>query len=203
MNLTRVFSAISLMVASCTLSAFAQPPSQPSPLAPLGPTQFHACHYTYALCTYAPCHETKKAIINNQEVTNTTCDCQVVENGWSVGQVECSVDQPNGSNIKSRYFPIRMYARCTNKRPWAMCLDSPCTIDPKDKTKAACSCTLQQDLGDYVVWPDSPGHPSQCEEGIVSSATVPDVEAISDFLEKQDNMPVFDILVVNAPKRKK
>jgi len=84
-----------------------------------------------------------------------------------------------------------------------MCLDSPCTMDKNDKTKAACTCTLQHDLGDYVVAPDTPGHPSQCDEGIVSSATVLDVSSISDYLERQDNMPVYDILVVNTPKQKK
>jgi len=203
MNLTRIFSTFLLMFASCSISALAQAPSQPGPLVPLGPTQFRACHYTYALCTYAPCHGTKTVIMNNQEVTNTTCDCPVIENGWSVGQVECSADQPHGANIKSRYFPIRMYARCTNKRPWAMCLDSECTIDKNDKTKAACTCALKQGLGDYVVAPDTPGHPSQCDSGIVSSATVLDVAAISDYLETQDNMPVYDILVVNTPKQKK
>lgn len=200
MNLTRIFSTALLMVVSCGMPVLAQ---KTAPMKKLGPTEFQACQYTYALCTYAPCHGTKTVVTNQTEVTNTTCDCQVIENGWSVGQVGCPVDQPNPPTIKSRYFPIRTYARCTNKRPWAMCLDSPCTIDPTDKTKAACTCTLKHDIGDYVVMPESPGHPSQCDSGIVSSATVFDVSAISDYLETQDNMPVYDILVVNTPNQKK
>ena len=62
---------------------------------------------------------------------------------------------------------------------------------------------LQHDPGDYVAAPDTPGHPSQCDEGIVSSATVLDVSAISDYLERQENMPVYDILVVNPTKKRK
>ena len=84
-----------------------------------------------------------------------------------------------------------------------MCLDSDCTIDKADPTKAHCTCSVMQNQGDYVVAPDGPANPSQCDTGMVSAATVLDVATISDFLEQQDAMPVYDILVVNPQKPKK
>ena len=62
---------------------------------------------------------------------------------------------------------------------------------------------LKHDVGDYLVEPDSPGNPSQCDSGIISSVTVSDLDTISDFLQKQDKMLVYDILVVNPQKPKK
>jgi len=74
-----------------------------------------------------------------------------------------------------------------------MCLDSPCTVDKNDKTKANCTCSVLEGQGDYVVT-------SQCPSGIISSATVDDLDSITDFLEAQ-GMPVYDFEVLNTTQK--
>lgn len=202
-NIAKTLATAWLLVTSLGIPALAQ--DKPTPLVPLVP--FYTCHMTYALCTYSPCDrpETKVGKDGKKE-TISVCHCPVITDNWSVGAKDCQTDKPieplppQEAHVKSRYFPIKWYQRCTNKRPWAMCLDSECTVDPNDKTKASCACKVKADVGDYVVAPDSPASPSQCETGVVSSATVDDVVQITDFLENQDKMPVYDILVVNPQK---
>ncbi len=75
-----------------------------------------------------------------------------------------------------------------------MCLDSPCVIDKNDKTKAQCTCPPVQGQGDYLVAPGT----DACTAGIVSSATVVDLDTITDFLEIQDKLVPSDFTVVNA-----
>ena len=195
-TIIKMLATACLMLGSFSVSALAQAPST-TPPAPLTPAAtFYACRMTYALCTFSEC----EAVVIMGDKATSTCNCKVITDGWSVGAKDCKADKPDGTQIKSRYFPIRTYARCTNKRPWAMCLDSDCTIDKNDKTKAACNCSVKRDVGDYLVEPDSPGIPSQCDNGIISSATVVDLDTITDFLQKQDKMPVYDMLVVNPQK---
>ena len=197
-NLAKTLATASLLVASFGISVLAQNPPKtvpPAPLAPANPV-FYACRMTYALCTFSSCD----VVVLMGDKATTTCDCKVIPDGWSVGQKDCKADKPEETHVKSRYFPIRTYARCSNKRPWAMCLDSDCTVDKNDKTKAACDCAVMRGEGDYLVQPDTPGTPSQCDTGIISSATVLDLDTITDFLQKQDKMPVYDMLVVNPQK---
>ncbi len=195
-NAARLLATACLILAGLQPLGAAQAPST-TPPAPLIPAStFYACRMTYALCTFSAC----EAVVIIGDKATSTCNCKVITDGWSVGAKDCKADKPDGTQVKSRYFPIRTYARCTNKRPWAMCLDSDCTLDKNDKTKAACNCSVKRDVGDYLVEPDSPGNPSQCDTGIISSATVVDLDTISDFLQKQDKMPVYDMLVVNPQK---
>jgi hypothetical protein len=197
-DVAKMLATALLLVASLCMSAFAQ--DKPAPLVPLIP--FYTCHMTYALCTYSPCDKPEvKVGKDGKQETISVCHCPVISGGWSAGANDCETDKPTETHVKSRYFPIKWYQRCTNKRPWAMCLDSDCTVDPNDKTKANCTCSVKADQGDYVVMPDSPANPSQCDTGVVSSATVDNVVQITDFLENQDNMPVYDILVVNPQKQ--
>jgi hypothetical protein len=199
-NVRKTLATALLMVASCSVPALAQSTPKTTPPAPLvPPPPFYACRMTYALCTFSACD----LVVLMGDKATTTCGCKVITDGWSVGAKDCKADKPDETHVKSRYFPIRTYARCSNKRPWAMCLDSDCTLDKTDKTKAACTCSVKHEVGDYLVEPDSPGTPSQCDSGIISSATVSDLDTISDFLEKQDKMPVYDMLVVNPQKPKK
>jgi len=200
LNVRKTLATALLMVAGCSIPALAQTTEKATPPAPLvPPPPFYACRMTYALCTFSACD----IVVLMGDKATTTCGCKVITDGWSVGAKDCKADKPDDMHVKSRYFPIRTYARCSNKRPWAMCLDSDCTLDKNDKTKAACTCSVKRDVGDYLVEPDSPGTPSQCDSGIISSATVSDLDTISDFLQKQDKMPVYDMLVVNPQKPKK
>ena len=126
-----------------------------------------------------------------------TCGCRVRTNEYSVGEKPCSdPTEVSAGNLKSRYHPIQGYARCSNGSPWAMCLDKPCTIDPTDntKTKANCQCTVMQGQGDYLVH-------SACTKEIISSATVDDLDGITDFLETQDKLTVYPFTVLNPQQK--
>jgi hypothetical protein len=126
------------------------------------------------------------------------CDCRVKTDEWSVGMKACPTKKEvSEGRTKSRYFPIKTYSRCSNNRPWAMCLDKECWIDKNDPTKAKCKCSVKQGRGDYMVNPETPGVRSQCDFGIFSSATVLDLDQITDFLQTQDKMPVYNFTVVN------
>jgi hypothetical protein len=70
-----------------------------------------------------------------------------VKTGYSAGQEACQGvnDTSEGKQIRSRYYPVKSYAACSNDQPWAWCLDKPCIIDENDPTKAACACTVVDD----------------------------------------------------------
>ena len=195
-KVTKMLAIAVLMVTCGHITAMAQTPSKKEPRQP---PPFYACQMTYAYCVSAPC---EGAQITGSQVT-TTCQCPVVPTNpvvpgnWSVGAKDCAADAPTQTTVASRYFPIKTYARCTKKRAWAMCLDSPCVLN-RDKTTAACTCLLMQGQGDFVYAPDKP---AQCDSGIISSATVEDVATITDWLETQDKIPVYDFTVVNKQKK--
>jgi hypothetical protein len=111
------------------------------------------------------------------------------------GEVETSA----GQQIRSRYYPIKSYAICTNDRPWAWCLDKPCIVDKADLSKAACACMVAKDKGPYLIIADS-YNASTCTTGLYSSATVTDVDQVTDFLKTSSELKPFDIKVLNAPK---
>ena len=183
MNLMKTLLTALLVVTSC-ITAVAQEPAK---------APFQVCKSTYALCTFAKCEEVK--ILGTPLLFS--CGCQVKTDEWSVGAQPCEAVKvtPEGQSIiRSRYHPIESYARCSNSRPWAMCLDSPCVIDKNDKTKAQCTCSSVQGQGDYMVVPGT----DACTTGFVSSATVVDVDTITDFLETEDKLVPPDFTVVNA-----
>ena len=82
------------------------------------------CESTFALCTIAACDP----IPGNDKQVN--CHC-TVNKSYSAGAENCTgvVETPQGPQIRSRYYPVKSYAVCSNNRPWAWCLDKPCTID--------------------------------------------------------------------------
>jgi hypothetical protein len=63
-----------------------------------------------------------------------------VKTGLSIGKTPChsEVESPEGTQIISRYYPVKTYAVCTNDWPWASCFDMPCIVDEKDASKATC-----------------------------------------------------------------
>jgi hypothetical protein len=151
---------------------------------------FFVCKSTYALCTTAKCTP-----IPGKPDVSCACD---MKTGYSLGAQPCEEPKPTpqGEAVRSRYYPVKSYARCSNDRPWAYCLDMPCIVDKNDKTKAACTCSLAQNQGDYVVAGEI-YTPSSCTTGILSSATVADVDRVTDYLKTQDNLHPFDIKVLN------
>jgi hypothetical protein len=82
--------------------------------------QFIVCKSTYALCSTALC----SPIPGDDQ--NVSCNCNVMT-GYSAGTTKCAGVQKSGDNLTviSRYYPIKSYLRCSNDRPWAMCLNGP------------------------------------------------------------------------------
>jgi hypothetical protein len=173
------------MVAGCCLTALSQAPAA-------DPGSFMVCHNEYALCTFAQCGSVQ---VQGAQAT-TMCACNVLKN-LSVGK-ECAgpTKLADGqTQVMSRYHPITKYSRCSNNRQWAMCLDSPCTIDKTNPAKAQCQCSVVADgEGDWLVQPGT----DQCTNGLISSATVVDLDQITDYLETQPNLQIPDFTVVNA-----
>lgn len=156
-----------------------------------GQTDFKLCKSTYALCTTAPC----TPVAGTKDAVSCACD---VKTGYSAGLEACQDEtETSGGSIKSRYFPVKSYAICSNDRPWAWCLDKPCTVDKDDPTKASCACTSVKDQGPYVIVTDSYTD-ATCSTGIISSATVTQITQVTDFLKKSSELKPFDIKVLNS-----
>lgn len=149
------------------------------------------CESTFALCTIASCDPipgTDKQV---------SCHC-TVNKSYSAGAQECSAVQetPEGQQIRSRYYPVKSYAVCSNNRPWAWCLDKPCIIDKNNPEAAACKCDVVKDLGAYVIV-TSNYTPQTCTTGVISSATVPQIDQATESLKKAKVLPPFPIQVLN------
>lgn len=152
---------------------------------------FTVCESTYALCTTAEC----TPLAGREGWVSCTCS---VHTGYSAGAKPCpdAKDTSGERRVSSRYYPIRSYARCSNARPWAWCLDSPCVIDARSPTEAACTCSVVQNQGDYVIVTDT-YTASTCETGLYSSATVTQLDQVTDFLRRDSALPPFPIKVLN------
>src|SRR5262249_44720702 len=72
---------------------------------------FKVCKSEYALCTIAPCDPIPG---NGKEVA---CH-RTVNQGYSVGQEPCQgvKETSDGQQIRSRYYPLKSYAVCSNDR---------------------------------------------------------------------------------------
>lgn len=157
-------------------------------------TDFKVCQSTYALCTTAPC----TPVAGTKDTVSCACE---VKTGYSAGLEDCAAEKDTkaGIEIKSRYFPVKSYAICSDDSSWAWCLDKPCTIDKDDPTKAICACTSVKDQGAYVIVTDTLTD-STCTTGIISSATVTQITQVTDFLKTNSDLKPFDIKVLNSGK---
>lgn len=185
--------AAALLLAACgdNRPGPASGPSSSSPNA-----TFTLCSGTYALCTQARC----KPISGDATGQQLSCGCRT-EVGYSAGTKSCAeVPQAApapGLKIPSRYAPVSSMAVCANSRPWAWCLDMPCTIDA-DTKHAACTCTQTTSPRQaYVVVVDS-YDASTCTSDIWSSATVEDVLQITGFLQGSKDLPPSPITIIGV-----
>ena len=188
-----LFSCSKKSITSSSSSTASPPIVSASP----SPSPFAVCPGTYALCTTAQCQ-----LINGK----LWCACDVKQ-GYSAGTKSCSTVPPlgpvtTGESIPSRYYPIKSMAICSNSRPWASCLDAPCTVE-KDPSKARCNCVESPPpAGSYVVVTDSYSS-STCTTGIWSSATVVAVNEITAFLKTSEYLKPFPIKIVGREGEKK
>jgi hypothetical protein len=149
------------------------------------------CKSTFALCTIAQCDPIPG---NDKQVA---CHC-TVNNSYSAGAEPCSEvkNTPEGQQIHSRYYPVKSYASCSNDRPWAWCLDKPCLIDKNNPEAATCTCDLVKNLGAYVIV-TSHYTPATCTTGIISSATIAQIDQATASLKKAKVLMPFPIDVLN------
>lgn len=159
----------------------------------LAANNFTLCNSKYALCTTAKC-----SLANDKEKL-VSCKCDV-KTGYSAGTKPCETVEhtSKGQLIYSRYYPIKSYVKCSNERPWAWCLDSPCWIDKKNPSKAMCACSLVKNKGDYIIVTDKYAD-ATCTSDLYSSATVKDANQVTDFLKGQKDLQPFPIKVINSP----
>jgi hypothetical protein len=149
------------------------------------------CKSTFALCTIAQCD----AIPGNDK--QVSCHC-TVNTSYSTGAEPCSgvKNTPEGRQIHSRYYPVKSYASCANDRPWAWCLDKPCIIDNNNPEAAACTCDVVKNLGAYVIV-TSNYTPATCTTGVISSATIAQIDQATASLKKAKVLMPFPIQVLN------
>jgi hypothetical protein len=163
-------------------------------LALIGPAQaqdLKVCESTFALCTVAWCDP-----IPGTDKVN--CHC-TVNKGYSAGAEECSgiKETPQGQQIRSRFSTVKSYAACSNSRPWAWCLDKPCVIDKNNPQAASCACDVVKDLGTYVIV-TSEYTPATCTSGVISSATIPQINQATESLKNAKVLPPsFSMQVLN------
>jgi hypothetical protein len=153
---------------------------------------YQVCKSKYALCTTAKCDSAKPGS------DAVACSCEV-RTGYSVGSSPCQEPTKTsaGEQIRSRYYPIKSYARCANNRPWATCYDKECVVDKDDPSKATCKCSVKQGEGDWVMVTDAYSAKT-CTTGLYSSATVSELEQVTDFLKGQKELQPFPLQVLNA-----
>jgi hypothetical protein len=152
-------------------------------------SSFFVCKSTFALCTTAKC----TPVTGTKDTVN--CRCIIKKSFSASGQPCQSIKNiKNSTQIYSRYYPVHGYKICTNNRPWAWCLDKPCTIDKNDKAMANCLCTQVKNMGKFVIVTDN-DNKNSCDNGIISSATVKQITQITNFLKNQKSLKPFVINV--------
>lgn len=171
----KIVLTILFMVANFSVAASAPAPS------------FILCKGKYALCTTALC----EPIPGKKDFVSCKCD---VKEGYSAGEKPCSGQH---EIIYSRYYPIKGYVSCSNNRPWAWCLDSPCIVDKNDSSKAACTCAVVSNQGPYIIVANSYSK-SACTKDLYASATITQVNQVTDFLKGQSELKPFPIKVFKS-----
>jgi len=113
------------------------------------------CEGRYALCSSASCTPIPVYDVKSGKIVvgKALCDC-VVANGPSLGDRSCADRAPQGDG---RYLvaafsfgetAIHPAMGCPTGGAWASCDDQPCVVDPKDASKAQCTCQVRTD-GEY------------------------------------------------------
>ncbi len=98
------------------------------------------CKQTFALCTTAPCVQSK------DDPTIADCSCVVLDD-YAIGYKTCAERAPSGNALHSNFSTVNVNSAfftmtCPADAPWANCLDVPCTIDPKNPALATCQCLM-------------------------------------------------------------
>jgi hypothetical protein len=177
---------VRLLLAPLLLLAAPSPPSFAADSSGL-----RVCEGRYALCTTATC----QAIPGDEGAVACACD---VKDGFSAAGSACKaeVTTADGTELQSRYYPVKAYAACSNDRVWANCFDARCTVDKDDPARATCTCTIARDQGPYVVITDTYTD-ATCTTDIWSSATVDSLLEVTTFLESSPSLQPYELKRLN------
>jgi len=146
------------------------------------------CDQEYALCTSAPC------IPDPTNPEKAICFCNV-HNGLSFGQTSCKyraayTDSHGVRFVKSTYsfaeYGSKKTMFCPSGNPWTFCLDKKCTIDPKDPSRAICTCDVLR-TGRFLTLGGN-CDTKTCATGYWSGATTADVDFAMPVLAKAMGM---------------
>ena len=123
-----------------------------------------------------------------------------MKTGYSAGEKPSTnkAETAKGTEINSRYYPIKSYAACDNDPPWAWYLDKPCVVDNDEPTKAFCVYTVKRNQGPHLVVANTYTD-TTCATNLWSSATVAGVNQITDFPKTAKVLEPYDIKVLNSP----
>ncbi|HLJ85266.1 MAG TPA: hypothetical protein VKZ53_00495 [Candidatus Angelobacter sp.] len=168
---------------------------------------FNVCQGTFAACMEATC----KPITSNGQISSFQCECKV-GTGYSLGvngpknNNSCqSIPQAppaEGQKIPSRYSPVTNFVACTNKRPWAMCMDAACTVhaDKNDPQKYSATCSCPKAEGGPYVYMTVDGQYSRsgCEDQYISSAPATTFLQVTQFLTtpKGKDLPAVPVTIL-------
>jgi len=152
------------------------------------------CEGRYALCTSAACAPlaTFNPKTGKVESTSALCECAVA-NGPSLGDLSCADRAPQGKDgnlLVSTYSfgetATHPAMTCAEGSPWAFCYDQPCVVDPKDPTKARCTCPLRTS-GEYATLGGACDK-AKCATTIWSAAAPDAMKEASNLLAKDEGL---------------
>jgi hypothetical protein len=141
-----VLLAATLVTAAALLGACRRPAFLGGEAETQGAT---VCEGKYALCVAAACTPIPawNARTGKMETAKALCECAVA-NGPSLGDLPCAARAPQDGKFLVATFSFGETAThpvmsCPGGTPWAYCYDQPCVVDPKDPSKAQCTCQLR------------------------------------------------------------
>lgn len=149
------------------------------------------CSQEYALCTSAPC------VPDPRHPGYALCSC-VVEKGESVGYKTCQQRAPQTNQFKVKQllstfsftqFSTKKSMNCALGLPWTNCVDSPCTVDPMDNSKALCSCPIEHHQAFFTFGGEC--NTTTCASGFWSGATQASGILLRNALLKKTENPAI------------
>lgn len=142
------------------------------------------CNQPYALCTSARC------IPIPENPSEAICEC-VRENGLSVGFTSCEKRKPAYNKYKIQtlistfsfaQFETKKSMSCPKGMPWTNCVDMPCTVDPQNKKRALCQCTIDNTKAFFTF--GGACDSSSCATGFWSGSTLENAKILRSALLK-------------------
>ncbi|MFW2570635.1 MULTISPECIES: hypothetical protein [Legionella] len=147
-----------------------------------------SCQQEYALCTSAAC------VPDPRHPRYALCTC-VVKKDISLGFTSCDKREPKINKYKIKrirssfsfaQFDQKKGMMCPEGSPWTDCLDSPCTVSPRNPSQAICSCKIHHKKPFFTLGGDC--NTSSCATGYWSGTTKANSTLLRNTLLEKLNM---------------